>query len=98
VKRRGRASARGGAVADEAPKADEGPAVIQVSDDLSAADLEAQLQAAMAHEVANIKTPPPRDQTPNSQAADKRLVERIMARQAQGLSLDGIDLTDLAGD
>ncbi len=103
VRRRGRAmrASDAGAPVQAAEQASEQEArqpVVEVSDDLSAAELDAQLQAAMVQEVAQTKTPPPRSHTPNSQAADKRLVERIMERQAQGLSLDGLDLDELTGD
>lgn len=99
VKRRSQARGEApGLSASEGNPAEEGTAVVEVSDDLSAAELEIQLQAAMAVEVAQTKTPPPRSHTPNSQAADQRLVELLMERQAQGLPLDDVDLSELTGD
>ena len=95
---RARAQARGEAGANPANEERPPPVVVEIDDNISAAELERQLQAAMVAEVAKTDTPPPRSHTPNSQAADERLVQRLMERQAQGLPLDEVDLTALGED
>ena len=74
----------------------EGPEVIEVGDDLSAAELERQLVAAMAQEAAQ-RTPTAEVPAATS-AQEQAMIDMVMERQAQGLALDGLDLSGLGGD
>ena len=93
---RKRREARDPRPAGRTEEAPEGPGVIDMGDDLSAAELERQLVAAMAQEAAQRPAEPetPAATSPQEQA----MIDMVMKRQAEGLSLDGLDLSGLGGD
>ena len=63
---------------------------------LSYAELERQLVAAMAQEAAQRPTSP--EAPAATSAQEQAMIDLVMERQAQGLSLDGLDLSGLGGD
>ena len=77
-------------------EAAEGPGVIEMGDDLSAAELERQLVAAMAQEAA--QRPAAAEAPATTSAQEQAMIDLVMKRQAEGLSLDGLDLSGLGGD
>ncbi len=93
---RKRRNVRGAPQAERAEEEAEGPGVIEMADDLSAAELERQLVAAMAQEAA--QRPATSEAPAAASAQEQAMIDLVMKRQAQGLSLDGLDLSGLGGD